>query len=92
MRAFAVYSLLRLGLFLGTFVVVAGLWKLVSGADDVPVVWAAAIALLVSGVVSLFLLDRQRAEVARGVEARADRAKARFERLRAAEDADQPPG
>jgi hypothetical protein len=47
------------------------------------------VAFLVSGVASYFLLDRFREQFARKVQARAERAAARFEEMKAREDQDK---
>lgn len=86
MKPFLVYTAMRLGLFLATLVVVAGVWKLVSGEQGVPLVWAVVIAFLLSGVASLFLLNRQREEFGHRVEQRASRAARKFDDLKASED------
>ncbi|MBD8870817.1 DUF4229 domain-containing protein [Nocardioides donggukensis] len=86
MREFVVYTGLRLVLFAAAFVLVAGVWGL--AADGVPVLWAAVIAFVVSGVASFFVLDRHREAFARRVQARAERATARFEEMTAREDDD----
>jgi hypothetical protein len=54
----------------------------------VSALWAVVIALLLSGVASYFLLNRQRAAFAARVQERADRASAAFEARKAREDAD----
>ncbi len=86
MKEFWVYTLMRLGLFLGTFAIVFGVWFLVSG--DVPVLWVVVIAFVVSGVGSYYLLERQREAFAAKVEGRAAKAAQKLEEQRAKEDAD----
>ena len=66
MKEFWVYTLLRVGLFLGSFAIVFGVWFIF--ADDVPVLWVVVIAFVVSGVGSYFILERQREEFAAKVE------------------------
>ena len=85
-KEFAVYTALRLLLFAAVFAVIAGIWLAVS--DSVPIMWALLIALVVSGVVSYFLLNRPRDAFARRVDERATRAAAAFEAQRAREDVD----
>ena len=77
---------MRLGLFLGSFAIVFGLWFLVTG--DVPVLWVVVIAFAVSGVGSYYLLERQREAFAAKVEGRAAKATEKFEAQRSKEDAD----
>ncbi|PWN01953.1 DUF4229 domain-containing protein [Nocardioides silvaticus] len=86
MKEFWTYTLLRLGLFVGTFAIVFGLWFLITG--DVPVLWVIVIAFVVSGVGSYFLLERQREAFAAKVEGRAAKAAERFEAQKSKEDAD----
>ena len=81
-----VYTGLRLALFVISFLVVAGLWGLF--ADEVDILWSLVIALVVSGIASYYLLNKQRDAFARRVEERAARASAAFEQLKAKEDDD----
>ena len=86
MREFVVYTLLRIGLFVGAFALVFGIWDLL--ADGVPVVAVLVIAFVLSGVASLVLLNRPREAFARRVQLRAERATAAFEARRSREDGD----
>ena len=85
-KEFVVYTALRIVLFLASLAIVLGVWMLLS--DTVSVTWAVVIAFVISGVGSYFLLNRQRAAFARRGEARAERATAKFEEMKAREDAD----
>ena len=85
MKEFAVYTLLRTLLFLAVFAVVLGLWILLFGPDQ-PIVWPLLVALAISGVLSLFLLNRPRKAFAERVEARARKATGKIEELRSRED------
>lgn len=85
-KEFVIYTGLRIVLFLASLGVVVGVWMLLG--DNVPLLWAVAIAFLVSGVGSWFLLDRQRNAFAKRVEERAARATAAFEAMKAKEDVD----
>ena len=67
MKEFAIYTGLRLSMFVVAF-------------------WCFVIAFAVSGVASYFLLNPFREAFARKVQARAERATARFEELRSRED------
>lgn len=58
--AFLVYTLLRL-------VLLVAIWILIAWITPVKGLWALALALLVSGAVSLFVLDRQRDAMSVGV-------------------------
>ncbi|MGN0063609.1 MAG: DUF4229 domain-containing protein [Nocardioides sp.] len=86
MKEFAVYTALRLILFLATFGLVAGVWMLV--ADEINVFLALIIALLISGIASFFMLNRQRSAFATRVEERAERVSSAFEEHKAREDAE----
>ena len=86
MKEFLVYTGLRLGLFVGSVLVVGGLWALVTGDTQVPALWVVLVAFLVSGLVSIVVLNRQREAFARRVSARADAASARLQKARTKED------
>ena len=86
MKEFWIYTGMRLGLFVGAFCIVFGLWYAM--ADSVPLVWVAVIAFIVSGVASYVLLERQRNAFAVKVEGRAGRISERYESMRAKEDED----
>lgn len=86
MKEFVVYTGLRLLVFLACLLVVGGGWALVTGDTQIPAVWTVLIAFLISGVVSVFLLNRQREAFARRVAARAEAASARLDESRAKED------
>lgn len=92
MKEFWVYTLLRLGLFAVSFVVVYGVWWLVAGeldfARDSAALWAVIIAFVLSGIGSYFLLGRQRAALAQKVEGRAARVSQKLEEHRSKEDVD----
>jgi uncharacterized membrane protein len=85
-KEFWTYTLLRLMVFVASGAVVFGIWMAVAGS--VPIMWVLVIALLISGIVSYFLLGRQRGALAQHVDDRAHRAAARFEEMRAKEDVD----
>jgi uncharacterized membrane protein len=82
-REFAVYTLLRLGLFAATYAIILGIWVLAGGSA--PWFPALIIAFVVSGIASYFLLNGQRVAFATKVEKRAD---ATMERMRSKEDID----
>lgn len=86
MKEFWIYTGLRLALFVGAFAIVIGVWFALT--DSVPVLWALVIGLLVSGLGSYFLLDRQREALARRVQTRAEAMTARIEEMKAKEDDD----
>jgi hypothetical protein len=85
-KEFWVYTGMRLLLFAASVVVVGGIWLAVSGSANV--MWVLVISLVISGLGSFFLLNRQRNALAQHVDARAARATAAFEEMRAKEDAD----
>ncbi|WP_235737437.1 DUF4229 domain-containing protein [Nocardioides alcanivorans] len=86
MKEFVVYTLLRLGLFVGAFAIVAGVWSQL--ADSVPVLWALVLAFLISGVASLTMLNSPREAFAAKVEQRAGRITDKMDAQRAKEDTD----
>ena len=86
MKEFVIYTALRLGLFVASLVVVVGVWMLL--ADTVPILWPLVISLVMSGLASYFLLNRQREAFARRVELRAERMQQRFEEMKSKEDVD----
>jgi hypothetical protein len=87
-KEFVVYTALRILLFVASLAIVAGIWLLLD--DEVPLLWVLVLGFALSGIASYFLLNRQRAAFASRVEARAQRASARFEEMRAREDVDEP--
>jgi hypothetical protein len=87
-KEFAVYTALRLLLFLACYAVFAGLWALAWGQSDGLLVWPFVAAIIVSSLLSLRFLRGPRERFAQRVQQRAERASARFEELRAREDAD----
>ncbi len=90
MKDFLVYTAMRLVLFVGALLIVGGIWALVTGDTQVPALAVLLIALLISGVASLVLLNPQREAFARRVEQRAGTAVKNFESRRAKEDGVDP--
>ena len=86
-KPFLVYSAFRLGLFLVTYAVLAGIWFVAFGESGL-LLWPFLAAVLISALLSLKLLSRQREEFAAVVQARAERASRRFEEQRSKEDVD----
>ena len=84
MKEFVVYTLLRLVVLVATFAIVAGIWIAVAGNLDW--FWTLVIAFVVSGLASYTLLNGQRAAFAARVDARAHKAAAAFEAMKAKED------
>jgi NADH:ubiquinone oxidoreductase subunit 4 (subunit M) len=85
-KEFWIYTAMRIGLFVGAFLIVFGVWFLV--ADSVNVVIVIIIAFFASGAASYVLLERQRAAFGAKVEGRAGRISERYEEMRAKEDDD----
>ena len=85
-KEFWTYTGLRLLIFAASVAIVFGVWMAVAGS--VSIMWVLVLGLLLSGIASYFLLGRQRAALATHVDARAHRAAARFDELRAKEDVD----
>ena len=86
MKEFAIYTAARLGLFLVSYVVIVGVYLLVSGERQIPLFWPFLLAIVVSAIASVYLLRAQRERFAQAVQRRAERASARFEQMRAKED------
>lgn len=86
MKEFWIYTGMRALLFVASFAVVFGIWSLVS--DTVALLPVLLIALIVSGIASYFLLNRQRDAFARKVQVRAERATQRHQERTAKEDTD----
>jgi mannitol-specific phosphotransferase system IIBC component len=87
-KEFAIYTVARLGLFVASYAVIAGVYMLVTDSQSVPVVWPLVLAAVVSAVASLYLLAGPRARFAARVEQRAATISRRFEEARAKEDTD----
>jgi len=87
-KHFVVYTLLRFGLFLVTYTVLA-LVAVQVFDNSAPVLFVTLIvAAVVSSLLSLRLLAGPRERLAESVEARAGRAKTKFEEMRSREDVD----
>lgn len=86
MKEFWIYNLLRLVMLASSLVIVIGVWALL--AEEVPLLWALILAFVISGVLSWFLLARQREELARVLEERSARASEKFEAYKARQDED----
>jgi hypothetical protein len=84
-REFAIYTVMRLLLFVVTYAVLAGVWVLLFGRSGLLLVPFLA-AIIVSSLLSLKYLAPQRDRFAAVVEARAQRATQRFDEIKARED------
>jgi hypothetical protein len=87
-KGFLVYTAARLGVFLATYALVVGVYLLVTDSENLPILWPLLVAAVLSTVVSAYLLRGQRDRLAAGVQARAERISARYERMRSKEDTD----
>ncbi|MBZ5734806.1 DUF4229 domain-containing protein [Nocardioides sp. TRM66260-LWL] len=85
MKEFLVYTALRIVMFAATLGIVLGVWQLIAG--EVVLFWAVLAAFVLSGIGSYYLLNTPRERFAQRVDERARRAAARFEELKAKEDA-----
>jgi len=85
-KEFVVYTLARLGLFVASYAVIAGIYLLVTGGDTLPLLWPLLLAAVVSAVASYVMLRGQRERFAAVVQRRAEAATRRFEASRAKED------
>lgn len=85
MKEFAVYTLMRLVLFVATYAVLGGAWVAIYGQGGVLLAPFLA-AIIVSSMLSLKLLAPQRERFAAVVDARATRASQRFEDIKSRED------
>jgi peptidoglycan/LPS O-acetylase OafA/YrhL len=85
-KEFWTYTLLRIVLFLATAAVAWGIYALM--ADTINLLVVVLVAAVVSSVLSWKLLAGPRNRFAASVEARASRASARFEEIKAREDTD----
>lgn len=86
MKEFAVYTLLRLSLFVSTYAVFGGLGVLLFGESSLLLTFL--LAAVVSAALSWRLLRRQREALAAKVQGRAEAASAKFEERRSREDVD----
>ena len=90
MKEFVVYTLARIGLFVGSYALIAGVFLLATGGDSLPLLWPLLLAAVVSAVASYFMLRGMRDRFALVVQRRAESASRRFEAARAKEDHPQP--
>ena len=87
MKEFAIYTALRLAIFVGCYAALGWLYVGIFGKTGA-LVWPFLAAIVVSSLLSLKFLAPQRERFASVVQARAERASARFEERRAREDQD----
>ena len=73
MKEFALYTAARLGVFVACYAVVLGLVALVGGRDAASGIWPLVVAVLVSAVVSAYVLRGLRDRLTAQIHARAHR-------------------
>ncbi len=86
-KAFVIYTVLRLGLFVVCYAALGGLYLLAFGPEG-SLLWPFLGAIVLSSLLSLRFLAPQRERFAAVVQQRAERATARFEERKAREDAE----
>ncbi len=87
-KGFLVYTVARFGVFLATYALVVGVYLLVTDGGELPILWPLLLAAVLSTLVSMVLLRRQRDRLSAGVQARAERISAKVEQMRSKEDTD----
>lgn len=88
MKAFWAYTFARLAVFAVCFAVVWSVAQIWLDSSTVVTIWVLLIALVLSSVVSIFVLSSLRDRLALNVQERAARMTARLEESRRAEDVD----
>ena len=88
MKAFWTYTLARFAVFAGCFAIIWLLSRIWLDSTTVANVWVLLISLVVSSVLSVFLLAGLRDKLALNVHERATRMSERIEESRRAEDLD----
>jgi hypothetical protein len=86
-KEFAIYTALRLGMFVVCYAVIGWVYVLVFGKTGA-LVWPFLVAIVVSSLLSWKYLAPQRERFAASVQARAERASSKFEEMRSKEDQD----
>ncbi len=87
MKAFAIYTALRLAMFVVCYAVIGLLYFALVGKTGA-LVWPFLAAIVISSLLSWKFLAPQRERFAMTVERRAERASSKFEEMRSKEDAD----
>ncbi|GAA3762275.1 DUF4229 domain-containing protein [Streptomyces sp. NPDC047002] len=85
------YTMARIAIFIGCMVVIAALVRVGAvprGLGDSNGIWVLLLALVVSAPISFVVLRKQRDEMSMKVSGRLDKARAKLEANRAAEDAE----
>ena len=86
-KAFAIYTALRLAIFVGCYAVLGWIYVGLFGRTGA-LVWPFFAALVISALLSWKYLAPQRERLAAVVQARAERASSKYEAMRSKEDAD----
>jgi fatty acid desaturase len=86
-KEFAIYTALRLAMFMVCYAVFAAVYVAIFGKTGA-LVWPFLAAIVVSSLLSLKYLAPHRERFASVVQARAERATARYEEMRSKEDVD----
>jgi hypothetical protein len=86
-KEFAIYTALRLAVFVVCYALLGWLYLAVFGSTGA-LVWPFLAAIVISSLLSLKYLAPQRERFAAVVQARAERATSKFEELRSKEDQD----
>jgi hypothetical protein len=86
-KAFAIYTALRLGIFVACYAVLGWIYFVVFGKTGA-LLWPFLVAIVISSALSWKYLAPHRERFAAVVQGRAERATARFEEMRSKEDAD----
>ncbi|MDT9594818.1 DUF4229 domain-containing protein [Nocardioides zeae] len=86
MKEFAVYTLMRLVLFVVTYGIVLGVYALITDIKAPIQFIPLVIAFLISGILSYLVLDRQREAFAQRIDDRAKRISEGYEKARSRED------
>jgi len=87
-KHFLIYTALRLALFLGCWAVVASIATLLFGKSAEVGIVALVLGAVISSVLSLRLLGGPRERFAQSVQGRAERASAKLQEMKSAEDTD----
>lgn len=88
MKAFWVYTLARLGVFLATYAVVWGLSRIWIDSTTLVNLWVLLLSLVISSAISIFTLAGLRNQLAGRLQEQASAINDRIEESRRAEDVD----
>lgn len=88
MKHFLIYTALRLALFLACWAVVVSIATALFGKSAEVGIFSLVLGAVISSILSLKLLEGPRERFAQSVQARAERAAARMNEMKSAEDTD----